>query len=334
MTLSKNSDLQLFDLLYDPHRFLGLHEVDEKKSVVRLWRPGAEEIHLEVFEKIVSAKKVDPSGLFECVVPANTTRLDYRIYHTSGVLSYDPYAFSSTFGDLDAYLFSRGVHYQIYNVLGGRIAEHQGASGVKFAVWAPNAKRVSLVGDFNHWDGRAHPMRSTGYSGVWELFVPGLGEGEKYKFEILTPEGHITVKADPYAFGSEVRPLNASVVRDLSRFEWSDQKWMTKRSRYRNEPYPMNIYEVHLGSWKVDGERFLNYREIAPLLASYCTEMGFSHVELMPVAEHPLDESWGYQVTGYYAATSRYGMPEDFQYFVNHLHNAGIGIIKIGRAHV
>ena len=322
------SDTQVFFHNYfDPHRFLGLHEVDEKKSVVRLWRPGAEEVHLEVFGEIVSAKKIDASGVFECSVPAKMTRLDYRVYHNSGLLAHDPYAFSSTFGDLDAYLLSRGVHYRIYNVLGARLATHQDAEGTKFALWAPNAKQVCLVGDFNHWDGRANPMRSTGYSGVWELFIPGLQEGEKYKFEIQTQEGSVALKSDPYAYGSELRPMNASVVRDLSCFEWSDQEWIANRSKYKNEPYAMNIYELHLGTWKMKGENFLNYRELATLLADYCLEMGFTHVELMPVAEHPLDESWGYQVTGYYAVTSRYGTPEDFQYFVNHLHRAGIGVI-------
>ncbi len=305
----------------DPHHFLGLHD-----GVIRLYRPGADFVYIEVFGKITAAHKVDKEGLFELEVPEGTTARDYRIYHTSGLLSYDPYVFTPTFGEVDAHLFARGVHYQLYDVLGGRVCEHQGVSGVKFAVWAPTAKGVSLIADFNHWDGRVNPMRSMGHSGVWELFVPGIGNHEKYKFEIRSAAGHILIKADPYATQYELRPSTASVIYNVSDYSWNDQSWMEKRKNHGLSA-PLNIYEVHLGSWKKEHGHFMNYRRIAQDLADYCVKMGFSHVELMPICEHPLDESWGYQVTGFFAATSRHGTPEDFQYFVDHLHSRGIGVI-------
>lgn len=312
---------------FDPHHYLGLHPVDDNTKVIRLWYPGASKIQLEVFGQIVEAKLVDNRGLFEYLVPAHTSFRDYRIYHRSGLLAHDPYSFSPSFGEMDSYLFSRGVHYQLYDVMGGRLIEHQGVKGVKFAVWAPQAHSISLVGDFNFWDGRVNPMRSMGGGGVWELFVPGLPVLEKYKFEIKTKEGHLKVKSDPYALYSELRPRTASIVFDVNRFAWTDSAWMNKRVQERGKGVPLNIYEVHLGSWKKKEGYFLNYREIAHELAKYCIEMGFSHVELLPVSEHPLDESWGYQVSGFYAVTSRYGTPEDFQYFVNHLHLNDIGVI-------
>ncbi len=311
---------------HNPHQVLGIHPVDSTAQVIRLWRPGAKGIHLEVFGSIVEAERVGEKGLFEYEVPFITTYKDYRVYHQNGMLAYDPYAFSMpTFGEIDRYLFGKGTHYELYNVMGGRVATHQGIKGVKFAVWAPQAVGVSVVGDFNYWDGRLSPMRSLGESGVWELFIPGLGTGDKYKFEIRTAEGHLRVKADPYAYFSEVRPATASIVFDTDAYPWHDQEWMEERGKKKLD-IPMNIYEVHLGSWKRKNGEFLNYREIAHELAAYCKEMHFSHVELMPIQEHPLDESWGYQVTGFFAATSRYGTPADFQYFVDHLHAQGIGI--------
>jgi len=305
---------RLFEL-HNPHAFLGLHG-----NVIRLWRPGAPTCHLELKGKIVEAKKIDPAGLFEMRVPAKTAPLDYRIYHSDGKLYHDPYAFLPTFGEIDAHLFNQGTHYKIFNVLGGRLVHHGGVAGAKFAVWAPNAAAVSLVGDFNQWDGRVHPMRSMGASGVWELFVPGLMQGEHYKFEIKTQDSSLLIKSDPYAYSTEVRPKTASRLFDIDHFQWTDQEWIKKKGGLNQ---PLNIYEVHLGSWKKD----LGYRHLAHELAAYCKEMCFSHIELMPICEHPLDESWGYQVSGYYAPTSRFGTPEDFQYFINHLHQEGIGVI-------
>lgn len=312
---------------YDPHHILGLHEAADGQKVIRLWRPDAENTVLEVNGHKVHAKKIHAAGIFEYIVPKTTTFNDYRIYHTNGLLSHDPYTFYPTLGDVDLYLFGHGVHYELYKVLGARLTTHQGVAGTKFAVWAPNAKRVSLVGDFNHWDGRVNPMRSLGSSGVWELFVPGLQAGEKYKFEIKTQANEILIKSDPFAYSSEMRPATASVIANIDQFTWNDQKWMEKRFQNKDKNTPINIYEVHLGSWKKNGNKFLNYREIAQELGTYCQEMNFTHVEFLPIQEHPLDESWGYQVSGFYAPTSRFGTPEDFQWLVNHLHEKNIGVI-------
>jgi 1,4-alpha-glucan branching enzyme len=312
--------------LHDPHSFLGLHPFSKQK-VIRLFRPKALEIYIELFGEKVRMNCVDEEGIFERSVPLQIERKDYRIYHQNGLLAHDPYAFSPTWGELDSHLFHQGVHYQLYEVMGGRSVTHQGVLGVKFAVWAPAAVGVAVVGDFNYWDGRVNPMRSMGYSGVWELFIPGIGPGEKYKFEVRTKEGFLNTKADPYALWSEERPKTASVVFNIEGYSWHDQSWMEQRKNLCFENVPMTIYEVHLGSWKKNGEDFLNYRDLAHDLASYCKEMGFTHVELMPVAEHPLDESWGYQVSGYYSVSSRYGTPADFQYFVDHLHQNKVGVI-------
>lgn len=310
-----------------PHAILGLHPFFEGSKVIRCWRPGAQQVFLEVFGSTVEMRKVHEAGIFEFVVPQHTTLYDYRVYHQNGLLAHDPYAFSPTFGEMDQYLFSKGVHYQLYQCMGGRLVEYQGVAGAKFALWAPNAKSISVVGDFNYWNGQVNPMRVLGYSGVWELFIPGLGEGQKYKFEIQTQQGERRIKSDPYALMSELRPATASILTNLSRFQWQDHAWVEERHKRNIYSYPINIYEVHLGSWKKQGDNFLNYRDLAHQLAIYCLEMGFNYLELLPIQEHPLDESWGYQVSGFYAATSRYGTPEDFKYFVNHLHQNGIGVI-------
>lgn len=313
MTTKSNGSPELALLVegrhHDPHHFLGLHG-----QVIRLWRPGAEKIYLEVKGEIVEAEKVGADGLFEYTVKEPITGADYRIYHQSGLLASDPYAQLPTVGEMDAFLFNKGCHYNLYSVLGANVKE----TGIQFAVWAPNASGVSLVADFNHFNGRMNPMRSMGASGIWELFVPGLKQGEKYKFEIRTKEGYLRIKSDPMAFYSELRPLTASIAYDVNNYPW--RPWTPKTG-------PMNIYEMHLGSWKNYGTEFPNYREIALDLAAYCKEMGFTHVELLPVMEHPLDESWGYQVTGFFAVTSRYGTPTDFQFFVDHLHSEGIGVL-------
>lgn len=312
---------------YNPHHILGLHSLNGNK-VIRLWRPDADKIYLEVFGQGVEASKITSEGLFEYVVPSHTTPEDYRIYHKDSLLAHDPYAFLPTFGEVDQYLFAQGVHYKLYEKMGGRLITHQGIRGASFVVWAPNAKSVSLVGDFNFWDGRINPMRVLGFSGVWELFIPGIQEGCKYKFEIHTQKNELLLKIDPYATCFEMRPSNASKLANINNFTWHDQDWMSQRKEKMSNPHPMNIYELHLGSWrKKHHYYFYNYREIAEELAQYCKEMGYTHIELMPIQEHPLDESWGYQVTGFYAPTSRYGSPEDFQYFVNHLHQNNIGVI-------
>ncbi len=298
----------------NPHSALGLHH-----DVIRLYRPGWHEAFIEFQGKIVQAFPVG-DGFFEYAVPKGTKPSDYRVFHTSGLLAHDPYAFWPTFGEVDQYLFNQGVHYNLYEKMGARLHTEDGVKGVKFAVWAPNARFVSLIADFNCWNPEANPMRLVGDCGVYELFVPGIGEGHRYKFHIIGEYGQVRVKADPYALSSELRPQTASVVAEVDRFHWTDHHYKPKKG-------PINVYEVHLGSWRKNHGYFKNYRELAHELADYCVDLGFTHVELMPIMEHPFDGSWGYQVTGFFATTSRYGTPEDFQYFVNHLHEKGLGVI-------
>lgn len=311
----------------DPHGFLGLHRANDGSAVIRFFAPMREEYEFEFKGKIVKADRMDENGYFSYKVPIDTTRLDYRITYISGLVAFDPYSFPPTFSPFDEQRFSQGIHYEIYECLGSHAVEHMGVQGVKFAVWAPNADRVSLVGDFNHWREFTNPMRKLGTEGVWEIFIPGILPGVKYKYAIRSRRGESLWKADPYAHQFELRPLDASVVSSSTAFCWRDSEWMNKRAREHPIDGPMNIYEVHLGSWKKKNERFPNYRELAAELVPYLLDMGYTHLELLPVTEHPLDESWGYQVTGYYAPTSRYGNLVDFQYFVNHLHMHNIGVI-------
>ena len=231
--------------------------------------------------------------------------------------------------DMDMYLFARGTHYLIYEKMGAHLAEEHGEEGTYFSVWAPHAKSVGVVGNFNDWDAAAHKMEPVGQSGIWDLFIPGIGKGELYKFAIETQDGEIILKADPYGNASQLRPDNASVVTDLNSYEWADEKWQSERAD-KNPERPMAIYEVHPGSWKKDPERpgeFYNFRNLAVELAEYMEYMGYTHVELMGIAEHPFDGSWGYQVTGYYAPTARYGSPEDFMFFIDYMHQHDIGVI-------
>lgn len=231
--------------------------------------------------------------------------------------------------EFDLYLFSEGTLYRAYEKLGSHLKSINGKNGVFFAVWAPNANSVSVIGDFNHWDGRKNPMSPVSSSGIWEVFIPDLTEGTLYKYEIKTGSNALLIKADPYAFYSEVRPKTASIVWDINRYVWQDDDWMKNRKEKQHLAAPLNIYEIHLGSW-MRGEKnaLLSYRELAPRLADYVLQMGFSHVEFLPFTEHPLDESWGYQTTGYFAPTSRFGTPDDFAYLINHLHRNGIGVIS------
>ncbi|MCC6127806.1 MAG: 1,4-alpha-glucan branching enzyme, partial [Chlamydiae bacterium] len=308
---------------HQPHAFLGLHD-SLGGQLIRLWRPGAEKVYLEVLGGIVEAKRLDERGLFVYFPSSRINSTDYRVYHTSGQLSFDPYVFWPQVGEMDRFLFNQGCHYQLFRTLGAQLKEIDGIKGISFALWAPNAKGVSVIADLNHFDGRALPMRSLGSSGIWELFVPGLGCGEKYKFHLRSQSNQALIKSDPFAFSSELRPCTASIVWDVFSYKWQDEAWMHQRGRVNR---PINIYEVHLGSWKSYDSSFPNYKQLAIDLASYCKKMGFSHVELLPVMEHPLDESWGYQVSGFFGVTSRYGTPTEFQQFVDHLHREGIGVI-------
>ncbi|MBM3207223.1 MAG: 1,4-alpha-glucan branching protein GlgB [Chlamydiae bacterium] len=312
--------------IHNPHGLLGIHSLNEKSKVIRLWRPQATSIYLEVKGEILQSTLVHKDGIFELRVPSSIGPKDYKVYHHGGLLSFDPYAFSPTIGDLDAYLFSQGVHYKLYDILGARLHTENGVQGVRFSLWAPSARSVSLIGDFNHWDGRVNPMRSLGGCGLWEIFIPGLAVGEKYKFEIVTSEGTIKVKSDPMAYYSELRPNTASIVADVDTYQWNDTQWRLKK-QHSNIETPVLIYEVHLSSWKRSEHGFINFRQLAHELAEYCRYMGFTHVELLPISEHPLDESWGYQITGPFAITSRHGNPSDFQYFVDYMHQNQIGVI-------
>lgn len=336
--------LQDVDLLeqmsaWNPHAFLGLHQVQiqgKNYHVIRLWRPSADSVTVQVNGIFYQLKPAHASGLFIYYTDEWIGPYDYKVYHPSGVLAYDPYVFLPVLGDLDLHLLSTGRHYQLHKIMGARLQQLEGVKGVSFAVWAPNAKSVSLVCDSNNWDGRYWPMRSLGQSGVWELFIPGLEEGQVYKFEIHCPDGKRLFKADPFGLYQELRPKTASIVATTQSFCWTDQLWLKRRQLGTDKdgylPHkhsrPMVIYELHVGSWKKKADStWLNYRELAHELVHYCHEMGYTHVELMPVMEHPFDGSWGYQVVGFFAISSRWGSINDFQYFVNYLHNHDIGVI-------
>jgi len=325
----------------DPFSLLGPHRGRDGRVVVRVFQPAARAVSLRVTypgEHILEMERRHPSGVFEAVVPeaANPSELDYRVItqFASGVTveRADPYQFGRVISDFDLHLFGEGNHLRIYDKLGAHVMTIGGTRGVHFAVWAPNAHRVSVVGDFNGWDGRVHVLRRLVPSGVWELFVPDLEAGERYKFEIRTPQGHLLEKADPFAFACEVPPRSASIVHVLGTYDWHDAAWLQARvAAHESLEQAMAIYEVHLGSWKRkpgDGQAsFLSYRELAADLVPYVRERGFTHIELLPVMEHPFLGSWGYQVLGFYAPTSRYGSPDEFKYFVDTCHQNGIGVL-------
>jgi len=317
----------------DPHTLLGPHQLNHS-VVVRALRPDADQVIVIPDDGAPQPMRPYPrGGLFETRV-TNRTRLNYRLelHSAGGAVStiHDPYAFAPTLGELDLYLINSGRDERTYQKLGAHAIEHAGVQGVAFAVWAPNAAGVSVVGDFNHWDGRIHQMRTLGNSGIWELFIPELAPGACYKFELRTRGGGPPMlKTDPYAAAMEVPPRTGSVVyAPAHRFD--DREWLERRAKA--DPYrsPMSIYEVHLGSWRRDPaapQHQLSYRELAPMLADYVGEMGFTHVELLPVMEHPFTGSWGYQVSGYFAPSARWGSPDDFAFLVDHLHRRGIGVL-------
>ena len=316
----------------NPHHILGMHEcIDD--LYINAYLPGAKVVNaIEVSTKkkytLVSERV---PGFFSVVIKDKKPfeyKLNVRFDNGDEVTYFDPYVFEPVIDPIDISLFNEGKHYSIYEKMGAHPMTVDGVEGVLFAVWAPNADRVSVVGNFNNWDGRRHPMRKLDYSGIYELFIPGKLVGEIYKYEIKAKSGQVFMKSDPYAFSSEVRPANASRIVDIS-YKWKDAAWMEKRETKDTDAQPMAIYEMHLGSWKrpTDGREFFNYRDIASLLADYLLMMNYNYVELMPIMEHPYDPSWGYQVTGYYAPTSRYGSPADFMYFVDYLHSKGIGVI-------
>jgi 1,4-alpha-glucan branching enzyme len=343
---------------HNPFEVLGPHMIQQDgKTVwaVRAYLPSAEAAWVVLPEERQEyAMEADHNPhFFECLIETEELA-NYQLRYKEGEherFIYDPYAFKTRrVTDFDCHLFAEGNHHRIYEKLGAHLTTMDGVAGVYFALWAPNARNVSVLGDFNHWDGRKHQMRLTG-SGIWELFIPGVVVGDAYKYEVKNDAGHIYEKSDPYGFQQEVRPKTASIVAQLDRYDWQDADWIETRRHTDPLTQPVSVYELHLGSWlhgsSADpaigangepeppvqvadlkpGARFLTYRELADKLIPYVKELGFTHIELLPVAEHPFDGSWGYQVTGYYAATSRYGTPEDLMYFVDQCHQNGIGVI-------
>jgi len=324
----------------DPFSVLGMHIIEsrKKKSVtVRAFLPFASQCYVLDLEKDEKTEmdKIDESGFFEINFKDKTELFKYKLMtidnsgHT--YTFYDPYSFWPVITDYDLYLFNEGRNERIFDKLGAHIMTVDGIPGILFAVWAPSAKRVSVVGNFNGWDGRQYQMRMRGTSGVWEIFIPEVGEYEYYKYEIKAQNNDVFLKSDPYGYYAELKPKTASIVYNLDKYVWHDEAWLTERGQSDSTKKPMSIYELHLGSWMKpvhnDEESYFNYRELADRVIPYVKDLNYTHIEVMPLAEHPFDGSWGYQVCGYFAATSRYGTPEDLMYFIDKCHENNIGII-------
>jgi 1,4-alpha-glucan branching enzyme len=330
-TLDPDIERLLNGRLHEPRQVLGIHASSEQDVVVRVLLPNA--LRVRLVEPAVELTRIPGTPLFEWKGPrdAMTTPYQLRFESNDGRWHerYDPYSFPLEIDDHDLARFSGGTHIHAHRFLGAHERNVAGVRGIRFAVWAPNAERVSVVGAFNHWDGRYHAMSVRGSSGVWELFVPEIGAGELYKYEIYTRDSReLKLKSDPYAATFEQRPATAGVTTAPSTFVWDDAAWMTRRARRDALTEPMSVYEVHLGSWRRGAAgSFLDYRDIAGQLAAYVKDLGFTHVELMPITEHPFDDSWGYQCTGYFAPTSRHGSPDDLRAFVAELHRLGIGVL-------
>ena len=321
----------------DPFAVLGMHEAPGRDGalLVRAFVPGAERLWVvDARDRSVVGElpKLHEAGFFAGLLEDRRQRFHYRLrtaLGTGGIEFEDPYRFPPLLKEADLHLFAEGNHLWVHQMLGAHPELIDGVAGVVFAVWAPNARRVSVIGDFNEWDGRRHAMRLRPECGVWEIFIPGIGRGELYKYEIKSKSGELLpLKADPCGFYAEKSSATASVVFGLDDFEWQDEEWMARREKANARDAPISIYEVHLGSWKrgPDG-RYLTYREFADQLVPYVRELGFTHLELLPVSEHPFDGSWGYQPVGLFAPTSRFGTPDDFRYFVQCCHEAGIGVL-------
>lgn len=327
----------------DPHKLLGPHK-QGNQTLLQAFFPGAEKVCVEwkdkgkansvdfSWDKDLEMEVADEDGYFAALIPAKELpdyRYKVRMADGSEVYRQETYCFAPYLTKEDTDKFQFGIHYTIYEKLGAHPMVLDGKQGVLFAVWAPNALRVSVVGNFNGWDGRVHQMRRLWDSGIFELFIPDASVGDLYKFELKLKNGLTYLKADPYCNAAQLRPDTASVVASIDAFQWEDEKFLAGRKEFQCGEVPMSVYEVYLGSVKspADGREYANYREIAPVLIEYVKKMHYTHVEFMPVMEHPLDGSWGYQVIGYYAPTARYGTPEDFMYLVNELHKAGIGVI-------
>jgi 1,4-alpha-glucan branching enzyme len=347
--LKRDIDALLAGKNGDPFSLLGPHPVSggwairfflpwAAEASISLNSPGGERPPM-VSAKVVDAVKLRPEGFFEATFLSGSTtapapasyKIHYRTHYGEAHEVYDTYAFPYSISEFDLYLMGEGRHYDTYEKLGAHLTTHEGVTGVHFAVWAPSALRVSVVGDFNRWDGRVDAMRPRGSSGIWELFVPELVEGAVYKYEIIGPQGNmLPLKADPYGFRSELRPNTGSVVARLDAHPWADGAWIEARGSKKWLDTPIAIYEVHLGSWRKipeDKNRWLTYRELGDQLIPYVKELGYTHIELLPIMEHPFDGSWGYQTIGYFAATSRYGSPTEFMEFIDRCHQAGLGVL-------
>ena len=329
-----------------PRSVLGYHEIapadnaaadQQPVCVVRVFEPDAESVAVHWHDEDVAAarplQQIHPAGLFEGSVELRRPTVPYRLsvrYRDGQTLAkYDPYYFAPSVRELDLHLFGEGNHHGIYRVLGAHPQVHEGVSGTRFAVWAPNARRVSVVGDFNLWDGRRHPMQAVGSAGVWELFIPDVSPGTLYKFEILAQQRQLLLKSDPYGLQMQLRPNNASIVATLDDYQWNDEQWIAQRERWNPFTAPISVYEVHPGSWRRSWHRkpaFLTWDELADQLIPYVVDLGYTHIELIGVAEHPFDGSWGYQVLGHFAPTARQGSPQQFRRFVDRCHQAGIGV--------
>lgn len=323
----------------DPFSVLGFHHAKIKgkeKLILRVFRPEAQKVYVEIGKgKPAEFERISDEGLFEYIFPRRKNKDPYKLhiqpFDGEKFVIHDAYAFGPLLSDYDLQLWGEGNHFKAYHFLGAHIKTVDGVEGTHFVVTAPSATRVSVIGSFNSWDGRVHRMRKYHDQGLWEIFIPHVTENDQYKYEIKTPvQDPPLKKADPFAFKSELRPGTASVVKDIFGFKWSDSRWMKSRQEKQAHDTPVSIYEVHAGSWrrKVGKDPgFLSYRDLANELVPYVKKMGFTHIELMPIAEHPYDPSWGYQITGYYAPTSRFGDPEDFMYFVNQCHKSDIGVL-------
>jgi len=323
---------------HDPFEVLGRHPLGAAANVacdtlIRVYLPGARNASLLTHQGSQPLVRIEGTDFFEWSGLGKLIPTAYQVEwvdrHNNAHCEFDPYCFAPQLGELDIHLFNEGQHWNIYEHLGSHPHKVDEVDGVLFATWAPSAERISVVGDFNDWDGRHHPMRVRGGSGLWEVFIPGVKPGALYKFEVRNREsGSVFLKTDPYGQAFEMRPLTGSIVTAKDDYQWRDGNWMDNRAKWDWQHSPLSIYEVHLGSWRRGwiGE-FLNYREIAHQLVDYVKPLGFTHIEVLPISEHPLDDSWGYQTTGYFAPTSRFGTPADFRYFVDYLHQHGLGII-------
>jgi 1,4-alpha-glucan branching enzyme len=318
-----------------PFQVLGPHQIDDQQVVIRAMRPNARALHVVTNDnQRIEMQRLRPEGLYEAIINASFAELSYRYEATTfdgeTQIFHDPYALRESFlGETDLYLLREGRHWESYEKMGAHVREVAGVKGVNFAVWAPNAQRISVIGSFNQWDERVHPMQMIGDSGIWELFIPEVEEGVVYRYDVLSRfQGFRAKKSDPYGFYAELRPQSASIVANIDDYQWNDDAWMAERTTRNALVQPMSTYEVHLGSWKRNKDgNWMTYRELAEDLVTYVKEMGYTHIELLPIAEHPFDGSWGYQVTGYFATTSRYGTPTDFMYFIDYCHQNGIGVI-------